>query len=89
MPIHFKDLDVISKVDEGSSALIVPCTMCPAATLAVRERRPFLEFFRSPFTSPPLERYVSVLRTRLSGKVRDEVRRALGRSRRSDARFPV
>jgi len=74
MPIHFTDLDVVSKVDEGSSALIVPCTMCPAATVAVRERKPFLQPFRSLFKSPPFERYVAALQSRLEEKgVRTEV----------------
>jgi hypothetical protein len=74
MPIHFTDLDVLSQVDEGSSALIVPCTMCPAATMAVREERPFLQLFRSPFKSPPLERYIAALRSQLADKgVRTQV----------------
>jgi len=34
MPIHFDDLDVVSEVAGLSSALIVPCNMCPAATVA-------------------------------------------------------
>lgn len=38
MPIHFDDLDVVSKVAELSSALIVPCNMCPAVTMSVREK---------------------------------------------------
>ncbi len=74
MPIHFTDLDVVSKVDEGSSALIVPCTMCPAVTVAVRERKPFLQLFRSLFKSPPFERYIAALQSRLASKgVRTEV----------------
>lgn len=74
MPIHFSDLDVASKVDEGSSALIVPCTMCPAATVAVREQEPFLQLFRSLFKSPPFERYIAALQSRLEAKgVRTEV----------------
>ena len=52
MPIHFSDLDVISEVDGVRSALIVPCTMCPAATLAVREKQPFLKLFRIPEATP-------------------------------------
>jgi hypothetical protein len=74
MPIHFTDLDPVSKVDEGSSALIVPCTMCPAATVAVRERKPFLQLFRGLFRSPPFERYIAALQSRLADKgVRTEV----------------
>jgi len=34
MPIHFNDLDVVSEVAGLSSALIVPCNMCPAVTVA-------------------------------------------------------
>ena len=68
MPIHFTDLDVLSQVDEGSSALIVPCAMCPAATVAVRENKPFLQLFRSLFKSPPLERYIAALRSQLADK---------------------
>ena len=47
MPIHLDDLDVISEVEELSSALIVPCNMCPAVTVAVREEKPFIEARRS------------------------------------------
>jgi len=74
MPIHFTDLDVVSQVEKGSSALIVPCTICPAATVAMREQRPFLQLFRSLFKSPPLERYIAALRARLADKgVRTQV----------------
>lgn len=41
MPIHFNDLDVVSEVAGLSSALIVPCNMCPAVTVAVREKKTF------------------------------------------------
>jgi hypothetical protein len=68
MPIHFSDLDVASEIDDVSSALIVPCTMCPAATVAVREQKPFLQLFRSLFKSPPFERYIEALQARLADK---------------------
>ena len=42
MPIHFDDLDVISEVEGSSTALIVPCNMCPAATVAVRQKKHFM-----------------------------------------------
>jgi len=66
MPIHFSDLDVISEVDGVRSALIVPCTMCPATAVAVREQQPFMEFFRSFFKSAPFERYIKALQSRLA-----------------------
>ena len=68
MPIHFNDLDIVSEVEGLSSALIVPCIMCPAATVAVREKKPFLQLFRSLLKSAPLEHYIRALQSRLSEK---------------------
>ena len=65
MPIHFNDLDVISEVIGLSSALIVPCYMCPAVTVAVREKEPFIQFFRDFLKSAPFEQYISILQSRL------------------------
>ena len=65
MPIHFNDLDVVSEVAGLSSALIVPCYMCPAVTVAVREKKPFIQFFRNFLKSAPFERYITTLQTRL------------------------
>ena len=65
MPIHFKDLDVVSEVAGSSSALIVPCNMCPAATVSVRERKPFMQLFRSFLKSNPFEQYQRKLQSRL------------------------
>ena len=48
--------------------------MCPAATVAVREEKPFIQLFRSLFKSPPFERYIKALQSRLADKgVRSEV----------------
>jgi len=68
MPIHFEDLDVVSELDGVSSALIVPCNVCPAVTVAVREHRPFMQLFRSLFKSPPFEEYIEALQSRLADK---------------------
>ena len=65
MPIHLNDLDVVSEVAGLSSALIVPCNMCPAITVAVREEKPFIEFFRSFLKSAPFERHIRALQSRL------------------------
>jgi len=65
MPIHFNDLDVVSEVAGLSSALIVPCNMCPAVTVAVRERKPFMQLFRSFLKSAPFEQYMKALQSRL------------------------
>jgi hypothetical protein len=48
--------------------------MCPAATVAVREQKPFLQLFRSLVKSAPFERYIEALQSRLADKgVRTEV----------------
>ena len=74
MPIHFSDLDVVSDIEGVNSALIVPCTMCPAATVAAREQKPFIQLFRSLFKSAPFERYVKALQSQLADRgVRSEV----------------
>ena len=65
MPIHFNDLDVVSEVSGLSSALIVPCYMCPAVTVAVREKKPFIRFFRNFLKSAPFEQYMTTLGSRL------------------------
>jgi len=65
MPIHFNDLDVVPEVAGLSSALIVPCNMCPAVTVAVREREPFIQLFRSFLKSVPFEQYLKALQYRL------------------------
>ena len=65
MPIHFNDLNVVSAAAGLKSALIVPCNMCPAATVAVREKKPFMQFFRSLFKSLPFEHYLGELQSRL------------------------
>jgi hypothetical protein len=65
MPIHFNDLDVVPEVAGLSSALIVPCNMCPAVTVAVRERKPFIQLFRSFLKSVPFEQYLKALQYRL------------------------
>jgi len=65
MPIHLDDLDVVSEAEGMRSALIVPCNMCPAVTVAVNENRPFLEIFRSPLKSLPWKQHLEKLRSRL------------------------
>ena len=68
MPIHFEDLDVISEVEGLRSVLIVPCRMCPAATIAVREKKPFMEFLKNPLKSQAFEQYLKTLQARLKEK---------------------
>jgi hypothetical protein len=68
MPMHFNHLDVVSKVSGLSSALIVPRNMCPAVTVAVRKKKPFMQFFRRMLKSAPFEQHIRALRSRLREK---------------------
>jgi hypothetical protein len=68
MPIHFNDLDVVSQVQGLDSVLIVPCIMCPAATVAMRENKPFIQLFKRFLKSAPLEQYIQTLQSNLRNK---------------------
>jgi hypothetical protein len=46
MPFHLKDRDISSDIAGVHSALIVPCRFCPAASLAVRQKKPYIALFR-------------------------------------------
>ncbi len=48
-----------------NSALIVPCYMCPAVTVSVREKKPFIQLFKSFLKSAPYEEYIKTLQSRL------------------------
>lgn len=74
MPFYLKDRDIIPDIGEAKSVLIVPCRFCPAASLAVRERKPYIELFRSFLRTRSYERYIQVLKSRLESKgIRTEV----------------
>jgi hypothetical protein len=66
MPIHLHDLDVVSQAAGVNSALIVPCNLCPAVTVAVNQKQPFMRLFRSVLKSAPFEQYIKDLQSRLS-----------------------
>jgi hypothetical protein len=65
MPIHLEDLDVSNEVAGLSPALIVPCNMCPAVTVAVREEKPFIKFFSKFLKSAPFAQHIERLQSRL------------------------
>lgn len=68
MPIHLHDLDVVAQAAGVNSALIVPCNLCPAVTVSVNEKQPFMKLFRSWLKSPPFEQYIADLQSRLREK---------------------
>jgi hypothetical protein len=65
MPIYLKDVDVVPEVAKFKSALIVLCRFCPAASLAVRNDKPYIEFFRRLLKTEPYEELVDNMQSRL------------------------
>ena len=68
MPLLLNDKDIVAELTELHSALIVPCNMCPAVTIAVRDRKPFMRIFRSLLTSMPFHQHIKALQYRLEEK---------------------
>ena len=66
MPIHLNDLDVATETEGLRSVLIIPCYMCPAVTVATREKKPFIQFTSNFLKSPPFEKYIKGLQSALS-----------------------
>ena len=68
MPLHLIDLDVVTETQGLRSALIIPCYMCPAVTVATRAQQPFIEFFSHLLKSPPFEKHIKGLQSALAEK---------------------
>ncbi len=65
MPFCLKDRDVSSDMSNVGSALIVPCRFCPAASLAVREKRPYIELLRTFLRTAAYVTYVEECKSQL------------------------
>jgi hypothetical protein len=65
MPFILDDVDVVSEAAGLSSALIVPCNMCPAINQAVREEKPFIQLFRNFLKSAPFDLHLKSLQSQL------------------------
>ena len=65
MPIYLKEVDVVAEVAKFQSALIVLCRFCPAASLAVRNDKPYIEFFRRLLKTEPYEELIDKMQSRL------------------------
>lgn len=68
MPFYLKSRDIASDTATIRSALIVPCRFCPAASFAVRERKPYMKLLRSFLRTPAYEAHIRALRSRLEGR---------------------
>ncbi len=65
MPIYLKEVDLLAEVVKFQSALIVVCRFCPAASLAVRNNKPYIEFFRRLLKTQPYEELIDNMQSRL------------------------
>ena len=63
MPLYLDDVDVMPEVEGAKSILIVPCRMCPATSLSLRNNKPFFEFFKTFFRSPALDEHIKTLQS--------------------------
>lgn len=65
MPFYLKESDILPKVAGLRSVLIVPCRFCPAASLAVKEDKPYIELFRRFLRTEAYESFIRALKRRL------------------------
>ncbi len=65
MPLSLKEADILPQVAGLQSVLIVPCRFCPAASLAVREKKPYIELFRKFLRTEAYESFIHDLGARL------------------------
>jgi hypothetical protein len=68
MPFYLEESDIPSRVKGLRSVLIVPCRFCPAASLAVKEGKPYLEPFRRFLKTESYESFIRTLRNRLEAE---------------------
>jgi hypothetical protein len=68
MPFYLEETDILSRVKGLRSVLIVPCRFCPAASLAVKKKKPYLEPFRRILRTESYESFIRTLKRRLEAE---------------------
>ena len=68
MPFYLKEKNIVPQTAGLQSVLIVPCGFCPAASLSVREKKPYIELFRKLLRTEVYDSFIKVLRRRLEEK---------------------
>jgi hypothetical protein len=63
--MYLKEVDVVPEVAKFQSALIVLCRFCPAASLAMRNDEPYIEFFRRFLNTESYEQLINSMQSRL------------------------
>ncbi|MFC1572165.1 hypothetical protein ACFL6M_01075 [Candidatus Eisenbacteria bacterium] len=64
MPIYLEETDVVQEVAHLKSVLIVPCRFCPAASLAIRSKEPYIEFPRRFLNTASYEGFINRMKSR-------------------------
>lgn len=68
MPVYLEDIDKFPELEGFESVLIVPCRFCPAASMAVKSNKPYIEFIRRLLTTAPFEQLIHTIKTNLRKK---------------------
>ncbi|MDJ0782019.1 MAG: hypothetical protein QNJ22_08600 [Desulfosarcinaceae bacterium] len=77
MPVYSRAANDLEKLAQFESVLITPCRFCPAASLAVRSRAPYIAFFRHLLQTAVYERAIETMQSELRSKgVRADVFRS-------------
>jgi hypothetical protein len=59
MPFKLEVTDVVPELGNSESVLIVPCRFCPAASMAVRNNEPYIEFPRRLLKTASYEQLIA------------------------------
>ena len=68
MPFYLAETDIQRDAAGLESVLIVPCRFCPAASMAVREGKPYIEPFRRLLRTEAYESSIRALKRRLEDR---------------------
>lgn len=68
MPFYLKESSVLPQVAGLGSVLLVPCRFCPAASLAVTEKKPYIELFRRFLRTGAYESHIKTLKRQLEDR---------------------
>jgi len=68
MPFYLDETDVVPEVADFKSVLIVPCRFCPAASLAVRNNEPYIDFPRRGLETAPYERLIKKVKRSIENR---------------------
>jgi len=68
MPFCLDVKDVVPEVANFESVLIVPCRFCPAASMAVKNGEPYIEFPRRSLRTASYERLIKSMKHGFEGR---------------------